>query len=102
MTLAEVVAKIKYRPGWRISVIPGTHEYSGASMLAIDATVMCAYDNTKTIQLHSRRYVSLYLESDGTEAAMMRFCFSALRDLELHELGEFFQYGNERPFDPHK
>jgi hypothetical protein len=100
VSFASVVAGIKYRPGWALTYTAPNHAYGEPGWLVVQATVMCAYDNTRTIPLTSRLAVPPYM-SDLEEAGQLAFCRDALRRVEYHELGEFFQYKGTRPYDPH-
>lgn len=100
--LQAVVSRIKYRPGWVLSVTSERDRslYTAAE-IRVDAKVMCAYDNSKTIPLRTSRMIPLSHVDALPEEGLVRFCFDVLRSVEMHELGEFFQYNGERPYDPH-
>jgi hypothetical protein len=95
MSIEALVADISYKPGWKLSVEDGPH----GPMLLVRASVVDAYNPAKMTTINAGTIVPHGIERDIDQA--MRWVYSCLRAVEIHELGEFFVYRGRRPYDPH-
>lgn len=93
MSLAGLVAALSYKPGWTFKI---------AGPLG---SMLCVYAITDDSQRPGAKRTTQHqfaipdFELDGRTP--QRWVFDCLLLCELHETGEFFQVGADRPFYPH-
>lgn len=92
--IAEVLARVTYKPGWTFQVYDGRWE--GPHMV-IRTEVPDAYDPGKavTLDVHSM----LPPMRDGL--AVVEWLAWRCARIEVHEMREFLRIDGELPFDPH-
>lgn len=111
--LADLVADLKYRPGWHFELKDierdhaGVHEGAAGGLTFIGVTgtqwsngyegAMDAYhpDRPRPVYFYFPVPAATY-----DERSWRRWLFDRLIDVETHEAMEYFQIGNERPYSP--
>lgn len=108
MTLARalsILRQIRYREGWQIST--AVTSYVGLRRSAprpnsvfvqINARTQDAYHSDLTVEICGSASIPV---DDADEGMLLRRVFDLLMRMEQHEVGEFFRYGDTRPFNPH-
>lgn len=114
------LATIGYKPGWRfeaqdlgerIAIMlepPAFHDSrrSGDHRVNEIRPTACCGDG---VQVRMTRYIDGVVPSLGDshsyicalEGRVWRLAYDLVRCMELHEAGEWFTVGGERPYDPH-
>lgn len=91
MTQGEVVASLRYKPGWTFKL--------GGPL----GRFLCVFATTPDSQHPGEERTTQHMfelpEYDGQE--FVRWVFLHLLDCERHEAGEFFTVAGHRPFYPH-
>jgi hypothetical protein len=90
--LGELVSKVQCKPGWRFKLI----DEDEALRLRITVTGPNSRE-PGNITVHHFFPVPTAAYNEKT---WRRWIFEQCRNLENHELGEFFKIGDERPFLP--
>ena len=99
----QVLGQISYKPGWTLEWEVGDCELIGYPDYLQIRWHMYVSDRdnpTKMVFFESAWVIPHWgtLDKEG----LVREVWRLTQRAELHEAGEFFMYGAERPFDPHK
>lgn len=96
----KILEQITYKPGWKLQWRPV--DLHGMMGLRIWWTLRVpdAYDPTKMVTFQSAHVIPDPRRLDSE--SLVREVWRLTQRAELHEAGEFFMYGDERPFDPHR
>lgn len=105
----EYVKSISYKPGtrvraiWSRDLVPEPPGYPFVEV-SVEFKVFCAVarDGSKTYINGTRIFDEhLFRHEDALEYCKQEV-YLLFRQLEQHELDEWFMVGKERPFDPHR
>jgi hypothetical protein len=99
MTRGEVTAflrRVTYKPGW---VLDTRHVGEGQLCLQWTFLAPCAVTGEPSTQLTGMQLVEPAFFDN--EKAVERFVRHQLRNIELHELDEFFKVDGIAPYYPH-
>lgn len=94
--LRAVVAELKCKPGWQFSVVD---EDGALRLRVLDRKCLDAYHPDDP---QSRPLAHMFPVPTCTynRASWERWVFECCRGVESHELGEWFRFGDRRPFAP--
>ena len=97
----QVLGQITYKPGWTLEweIYENMHPF-GQLQIRWHMYVPDRDNPTKMVFFTSAWVIPHWdtLDKEG----LVREVWRLTQRVELHEAGEFFMYGAERPFDPHK
>lgn len=88
----EIARSLKYKE-WRF--FPYLQE--GVAYVGAECNVDDVYGTDAEVTLGGWSDVS----AGEPDSRVIRRLFNCIIDMEVHEAGEHFMYGSERPFDPH-
>lgn len=91
--LRRVVATAKCKPGWRFEIV----DEEGALRLAITVPGRDSYAENRLLTVQHMHPVPT---TTYNEASWRRWVFEQCLRSEIHELGEWLRWGEERPFAP--
>lgn len=91
--VAEIVKRIRYKPGWKIRV-------DDTGEIEIVAHVKDAYHPGRWPVNQPHAYV-VNPQTARTESALCGRIFDACQRLEFHEVTEWFMYKGKRIYDTH-
>lgn len=105
-TLASLVERVTYRPGWRVSLENVDRDKDsegrivGSGLTLVISTV--GYNSYKPSDGETYRVFHYFIVPAATydERAWMRWLFDQLVLVETHEAMEFFKIDRRRPFAP--
>jgi hypothetical protein len=100
--LEELVAKVKYRPGWRVRLMAGLDRGQGSVGTTLVITTM-GFDSYHPESGRDYR-VNHYMPVPPAaydERSWRRWLFEQFLLVERHECMEFFQIGKRRLYAPH-
>lgn len=116
--LADLVANLRYRPGWTFSLEdierdrPGEHSGAagGLTLVGLTGTWTWPEDGERTYEGAMDAYhpelarpVYFYFPVPAAtfdRQSWQRWLFDRIMDVERHEAMEYFQVGDGRPFSP--
>jgi len=101
VSLAEVVASVAYKPGWKVwlrtmngvphlwieATVPDSNPPHGPLRIGHVLTIPSALTNPQSYKLYDDFY-------------LRRWVYDQLLAIERHELGEWLRFGDERPYLP--
>lgn len=101
--LVEIVGRIKY-PNFTIELAEADYFPEYVGRVVVHTMAPEVYDYLAGIpEPHmgpiAASFSVIYTDN---ESSVVRQAFQSIRTIILHEAGEFFQYGDERPFNPHR
>ena len=100
----QVLGQITYKPGWTLEweVLGHSPDFRfSASHLQIRWHMYVSdRDNPEKMVFFESAWVIPHWDTLDKEG-LVREVWRLTQRVELHEAGEFFMYGAERPFDPH-
>lgn len=111
-TLAEVVATVKYKKGWKFRL----DNWNGTPVLHVSAAVTDSLPPHGPIVItHVKEIPARYSGQDGqdyldhldeeyvgrAEKSLRAWIYSQICDVERHEVGECLSFDGERPFVPY-
>jgi len=116
--LADLVAKLKYRPGWSFTLEdierdkPGVHSGAARGLTLVGLTGNFTWDEEHGHQYvgamdayHPEQSRPVYFYFPVPAAtydtrSWRRWLFDRIVDVETHEAMEYFAIGDERPYSP--
>ena len=96
-TLAELVSRISYKPGWTFE-LRQDRIIEDYAWLEIKAQVRDSRNLEQTVEFVMKRTVPEYLT---TPSMFLKWVAYTLREAEIHEMREFFRFDGELVDDPH-
>ncbi len=106
----QVLGQITYKPGWTLEweIQEGFNEpaigYHAIRMTTLQVRwhmYVSDRDNPTKMVFFESAWVIPHWDTLDKEG-LVREVWRLTQRVELHEAGEFFMFGAERPFDPHK
>lgn len=96
--LAGLVARLKYRPGWTVTLDHIDRGQGSVGLtLIIKAHVVDTYHPDQSMRI---LHYMIVPAASYDERSWRRWLFEQLLLVERHECAEFFQIGDERPYAP--
>lgn len=96
--LADMVAKLKYRPGWQFS-LHNIDRGQGSAGLTLRILIECVDTYNPDQEMRVYHYMIVPAASYN-ERSWRRWLFEQLLLVERHEAAEFFQIDGVRPYAP--
>lgn len=90
----RIISSISYKEGWRLTF---QHLGSNSFQVIILMPVMDISDKTPTVIYHQSRGIPY----TSSEHLIVNEIYNTIKEMELHELDEQFEYNNIRIKDPH-
>lgn len=91
--LRELVDQVECKPGWSFYLV----DEDGALRLVIQVPGYDSYNPKRSFTVNHFQPVPIATYNDAT---WKRWLFEQCRRVENHELGEWFRFGDVRPFAP--
>lgn len=100
--LREIVAALKY-PNFTFELAEADFFPDYIGRVVVHTMAPEVYDYLAGVpEPHMGPIASSFsVHFEESETGVVRQAFQAVRTIITHEAGEFFQYGDERPFNPH-
>lgn len=96
-TLAELVSRISYKPGWSFT-LGQDRVIQDYTWLEVRAQVRDSRNPEQTVEFVMKRIMPEYLT---TPALFLKWVKHVLTEAEIHEMREFFRFDGELVDDPH-
>lgn len=93
-TIRSIIGQITYRPGYRLHI---TERDDDTLCLQAIADVLCVKTG-EVVQLASHPHTIWPIL---TETGLVRLAFTVFKEIEEHEMQEWFRYQDRRVFNPH-
>jgi hypothetical protein len=98
VVLEELISRLRYRPGWRLWL--GDRD-RGQGSKGLTFEVVGTYPDTYDPETLIRvRHMFIVPAAAYNEQSWRRWLLDCFRQIETHEMCEFFQVDGERPFAP--
>jgi len=98
-TLASLVARLRYRAGWRFALADINRGQGSEGLTLVITTLGVNSYHPEETDYRVNHYLPVP-PAAYDERSWRRWLFEQVRLVELHECMEFFQVGDDKPFAP--